>query len=183
MRFWIRQCRTKDSGPSTDVPRPMSAAMMYLRLAADQQEELVADEISRPRRVAAFMACAALAVFVPLGLAKNAFAQGSRSHASGGAAKVDLARKHETGGTDQHRLHQHKKKRHRHKGRNGDKAGGGGSNSGGTQAGGGNESSQAGGGGSNTGGTQAGGGNESTQAGGGGSNTGGTQAGGGNEST
>src|SRR5579871_6879066 len=174
MRFWIRQDRTKDSGSVPDVPRPTSPAMMYLRLAADQQEELVVQEISRPRRIAAFMVCGALALFVPLGLAKNAFAKGTHTHAHS-VTKIDFARKNETGGSE-HELHHH---RHLHG--EGDQAGGGGSNTGGTHAGGQDSTQQGTPGGSNTGGTQAGGQDSTQQGTPGGSNTGGTQAG--NEST
>ena len=178
MRFWIRQCRLETPGPVTDAPRPISPAMMYLQLAADQQDELVIQQISRPRRIAAVLACIALGLFLPLAFAKTAFAHGTGSRVARSAAKVDLARKHETNGSD-HQLGHHKL--HRHKPHHeGDHAGGGNSNTGGTAAGG-SDSTVAGGGGSNTGGTAAGG-SDSTIAGGGGSNTGGTAAGG-SEST
>src|SRR5579884_2352348 len=84
MRSRNGQRRIKEKiHPTAGIHQPGSPAKMYLKLAADQQESLTAQEVTRIRRVLAIGAALALALFVPLGLAKTS---------------VDIARASDSGG-------------------------------------------------------------------------------------
>src|SRR5207302_10803845 len=84
--------RSRRSG--ADRAKTIQPAHVYLRLAADQQDDLPVEEVSLSRKALAVIGAAAIAFFAPWALAERAFAHGK------GQGKVDYGRKHDSGGGD-----------------------------------------------------------------------------------
>src|SRR5438270_399456 len=104
----------------------LAPAQVYLRLAADQCDELPVQQASLSRRILAILGATAIAVFVPWAAADSAFAHSHGSH----HGKVDFARKSDSEGDGQGDHQDHGDKGNGHKSGQGASNGGASANNG-----------------------------------------------------